>query len=413
MQAGEINIQESKSTIFRNIMILFPTVIIIVSEILLYYQSPLSSPLKVAAVFYMLLYSILKLKYHGGLVFSILCFIPFFIYALIISFNINAAIEEGIRYLFPISILLYSYALKKDFKFLLHCFIIFVLINDFWQIINYINWMRGVRQWFYIYNPYWNVWAPNITSGIIRATGIVGFFGLFGFINMLAFFLTKRYYHGKGKMILLVIFVVSMFLSFSYKTLGTFLLLIFLEMKNKIRILLYILGIFIVAFLTMPKLVLSMEKSARYRLIEYVVEGNSARGDSYRVMFEEMASFNLFGRGIGSFGGPSSVTYNSPVYKEVKFNWYTTPELTTTDTYYPHLFVEMGIIGGLFYMFVIISPLIFLRWDYSKFKIVFVIYFALLFDALFAYSINNIAYLILSLIFIYPIYYYNEKPKIT
>ena len=188
-------------------------------------------------------------------------------------------------------------------------------------------------------------------------------------------------------------------------------MLIFLEMKNKLRVLLYVLGVFVIAFLTMPQLVLTMEKNARYRLVEYVLEGNSARGDSYRVMFEEIGRLNLFGRGVGSFGGPSSVTYNSPVYKEVKFNWYTTPELTTTDTYYPHLFVEMGIIGGLFYMLIILSPLIFLRWSYDKFKIVFVIYFALLFDALFAYSINNIAYLIVSLIFIYPIYYYDEKTK--
>lgn len=411
MQAEPLTIRKTYLPIIRSALVLLPFILVVASEILMYKQSSLSGPLKVVAVLYMFGYAILKLKYHGGFLLSVLCFLPFFIYGIFISFSLEAAIEEGVRYLFPISILMYSYALKKDFKFLLYSLIIFTLINDFWQIINYLNWMRGVRQWFYIYNPYWNTWGPNITSGIIRATGIVGFFGLFGFLNLIAFFLTRKYYHGKGKMVLLLIFLVSMFLSFSYKTLGTFLVLIFLEMKNKLRVLLYVLGVFVIAFLTMPQLVLTMEKNARYRLVEYVLEGNSARGDSYRVMFEEIGRLNLFGRGVGSFGGPSSVTYNSPVYKEVKFNWYTTPELTTTDTYYPHLFVEMGIIGGLFYMLIILSPLIFLRWSYDKFKIVFVIYFALLFDALFAYSINNIAYLIVSLIFIYPIYYYDEKTK--
>lgn len=411
MQSESITIRRTYLPIIRNILILLPFIMVILSEIFMYMRIGLSGPLKVVAVFYMFTYAILKIKYHGGLLFSILCFLPFFIYGIIISFKLEAAIEEGVRYLFPISILMYGYALKKDFKFLLYSFIVFALINDCWQIVNYLNWMRGVRQWFYIYNPYWNTWSPNTTSGILRATGIVGFFGLFGFLNLIAFFLTRKFYHGKGKMVLLMIFLVSMFLSFSYKTLGTFLVLIFLEMKNKLRVLMYILGVFVIAFLTMPKLVLTMEKNARYRLVEYVLEGNSARGDSYRVMFEEMGRLNLFGRGVGAFGGPSSVTYNSPVYKEVKFNWYTTPELTTTDTYYPHLFVEMGIIGGLFYMLIIISPLIFLRWSYEKFKIAFVIYFALLFDALFAYSINNIAYLIVSLIFIYPIYYYDDKTK--
>lgn len=412
MQIELATTENKKRSYLRNAIILLPFILIIISEILMYVRSDMSSPLKIAAVFYMIVYALLKLKYHGGFIFTALCFIPFFIYGIFHSFSIEAAIEESIRYLFPISVLMYSYAIRKDFQFLLVCFIIFVLINDFWQIINYINWMRGERQWFYRYNAYWNTWGPNITGGVIRATGIVGFFGLFGFLNLIAFFLTKKYYQGKGKAILLIIFVVSMFLSFSYKTLGTFLVLIFIEMKNKLRILLYVLGIFVVAFLTMPKLVLTMEKNARYRIVEYVLEGNSARGDSYRVMFEEIGHGNLFGRGIGSFGGPSSVSYNSPVYKEVKFNWYTTPELTTTDTYYPHLFVEMGLIGGLFYMFIILSPLIFLRWPKEKFKIAFVIYFALLFDALFSYALNNIAYLILSLIFIYPIYYYNEKPKI-
>lgn len=411
--AQNIELSNSKTSNISYFLMLFPAIIIFASEILMYFESPLSSPMKIAAVGYMFLYSFLNIRFHGGLLFALFCFIPFFIYGIIISFNINAAIEEGIRYLFPISVLMYSYALKKHFKFLLICFLVFVMINNLWQIVNYYYWIKGEVQWFYMYNPYYNRYIENKTSGIIRATGILGFFGIFGFMNMIAFFLTRRFYEGKGKTILMIIFAVCMFLSFSYKTLGTFLVLIFLELKNKMKIILYGLILFVIAFLTMPKLMLSMEKNIRYRLVEYVLEGNSARGDSYRVMFEEFGKGNFFGRGVGAFGGPSSVTYNSPVYKEVKFNWYTTPELTTTDTYFPHLFVEMGLIGGLVYLFILMAPLIYLRWPYSKFKIVFVIYFALFFDALFAYSINNIAYLMLSLIFIYPIYYYKEKPKLT
>ena len=152
-----------------------------------------------------------------------------------------------------------------------------------------------------------------------------------------------------------------------------------------------------------------MGENFSYRITEYVTEGNSARAESYRVMFTELSHFNLFGRGVGSFGGPSSVSYNSPVYKDVNFNWYFTTNLATTDTYYPHLFVEMGLIGGLLYLIVILSPLFFIKWKMDKFKIVFIIYFALFFDSLFSYSLNNIAFLVASLIFIYPIYYIDNN----
>src|SRR5690606_3296007 len=120
MQAEPLTIRKTYLPIIRNALILLPFIMVIVSDILRYMQIGLSGSLKVVAVIYMITYAILKLKYHGGLIFSILCFLPFFIYGIIISFNLEAAIEEGVRYLFPISILLYSYALKKDFKFLLY-----------------------------------------------------------------------------------------------------------------------------------------------------------------------------------------------------------------------------------------------------------------------------------------------------
>ncbi|WP_158655209.1 hypothetical protein [Flavivirga eckloniae] len=169
---------------------------------------------------------------------------------------------------------------------------------------------------------------------------------------------------------------------------------------------------FIVAIIAIPNTIVSMGESFSYRIKEYVTEGNSARAESYRVMFSDFSDFNLFGRGVGSFGGPSSVSYNSPVYQEVNFNWYVTTNLATTDTYYPHLFVETGIIGGLLYIFILLSPML-LKWKTDKFKIVFIIYFALFIDSLFSYSLNNIAFLAVSLTFIYPIYYMNDDNKVV
>ncbi|MBK5213987.1 MAG: hypothetical protein JJE55_10050 [Flavobacteriaceae bacterium] len=402
-----LNLRTPVKDIFSNILILLPFVTILISEILLPIIPPLSSVLKVVAVLYMFMYAFMGLKFHGSFLILLGLFLPFFVYGILHSFSINAALSEGFRYLFPFAVLMYGYTVRRHFRFLLSAFIIFVLINDFWQIVNYINWLRGVTQWFYSTDLYGNRYF-NASSGIIRASGIVGFFGLHGFVNLIAFFLARKYYHGKRKKLLLSIFLVSLFLSFSYKTIGTLLVLLFIQYKNKLKFFQIVGGLFIIALIAIPKVLASMGESIVLRVEQYVTEGDSARAESYRVMFEETANFNLFGRGVGSFGGPASVTYHSPVYSEYRFNWFDFPDLPTTDTYFPHLFVEMGIIGGLLYLLVIMAPFA-LSWKREKFELVFAFYFALFFDALFSYSLNNIAFLIFSLGFIYPLYFYKEE----
>lgn len=401
------NLRRPLKDIFSRILMLLPVVIILASEILLPTIPPVSSLLKVLAVLYMFLYAFIGLRFHASFLILLGLFAPFFIYGILHSFNISAALSEGFRYLFPFAVLMYSYTIRRHFKYLLSVFIIFVLINDFWQIVNYINWMRGVTQWFYSTDLY-GLRYFNESSGIIRASGVVGFFGLHGFINLIAFFLARKYYHGKYKKLLLSIFLVSLFLSFSYKTIGTFLVLLFIQYKNKLRFFQIVGGLLIIAIIAIPKVIASMGESIVLRVEQYITEGDSARAESYRVMIEEAADFNLFGRGVGSFGGPASVTYHSPVYSEYRFNWFDFPNLPTTDTYFPHLFVEMGIIGGLLYLLVILAPLA-LPWKRDKFELVFAFYFALFFDALFSYSLNNIAFLLFSLGFLYPLYFYKDE----
>ncbi len=403
------NLRTPVKDIFSNILILLPFILIFLSEILLPIIPTLSSVFKVGAALYMFIYAFMGLKFHGSFLILLGLFLPFFIYGIFHSFNIYAAISEGIRYLFPISVLMFGYAIRRHFKLLFFAFIVYVLINDFWQIINYVNWYRGVTQWFYSTDLYGHRYF-NASSGIIRATGIVGFFGLFGFINLIAFFLARRYYKGKWKTLLLSIFLISLFLSFSYKTIGALLVLLFIQYKNKLKFFQIVGILFVIALIAIPKVVASMGESIVLRLEQYVTEGDSARAESYRVMFTEISDFNLFGRGVGSFGGPASVTYNSPIYGEHHFNWFYTIDLTTTDTFFPHLFVEMGIIGGLLYLFVLMAPFA-LSWKRDKFKMVFVIYFALFFDSLFSYSLNNIAFLIVSLGLLYPLYFYKEEEE--
>ena len=115
----------------------------------------------------------------------------------------------------------------------------------------------------------------------------------------------------------------------------------------------------------------------------------------------------MFGTGIGTFGGPASTKYDSPYYEKFGFNWHGIHYITTTDTYPPHPFVELGLIGALVYFILILSPLFRRRIP----KTVLYIYFVLFVDMLFTFSLNNLAFLTASLIFVYPIIYYHASQK--
>jgi hypothetical protein len=393
-----------------NFVILLPFISVYLGSILTAFDKGLSSFFKSGAFLYMLFYIILNGKFNKNLFFSTLCFLPFLIYGILISFNLKAGIDDGIRYLFPIVTLFYSYSIKKHFKILLYFIIAFVLINFITQLFNYYYWLQGGIQWFY-YTTKDGFRYVNKSAGIIRATGTVVFFGFFGFFNMIAFFVINKFYIGKYKNILLGITLFGLLGSISFKALGAFLLVLAIYYYKKVyKIAGYLLLLLIGIYFTYPSKINLFVENLVLRIQLYITTGNSARSESYRAMFNEFANFNFFGRGVGVFGGPASTKYNSPFYDEINFNWYDTAwlNLSTTDTYLPHLFVELGIIGGIMYFLVLITPLIMNKIN-KKMILVLVIYFCLFFDMLFSFSLNNLEYLFFSLIFVYPILNYNEE----
>ncbi|MEM6517314.1 MAG: hypothetical protein AAF688_14105, partial [Bacteroidota bacterium] len=167
--------------------------------------------------------------------------------------------------------------------------------------------------------------------------------------------------------------------------------------------------LFLLVILLFPKKVQKVSEELIVRIEVYVTEGDSARAESYRVMLSDVLDFNILGRGVGSFGGAASTKYDSPVYEQVDFNWYKTIYLATTDTYYPHLFVELGIIGGFLYLLIILSPLLKRKYDKKVFLLLIVIYFALFFDSIFSFAMNNLTYLMLSLLLVYPVLEYQKR----
>ena len=79
---------------------------------------------------------------------------------------------------------------------------------------------------------------------------------------------------------------------------GTFIILLFIENRNKLKVFAAIGVIFVLALVTVPKFMADIFKNLNYRVEEYVTQGYSARGESYRVMVDEIRRGNLFGRGV-------------------------------------------------------------------------------------------------------------------
>lgn len=397
--------------ILRKGLVLLPFILLFLAEILNFTNNSLGALIKVLAILYMLFYSIAYEQFNRNLVFVTLLFIPFLFYHIFISFNYFAALESGLRYIFPIVILFYGFSVRKHYKTIIGFIIIYALINDIYQIYVYYNWANGVQhQWFYRQIPGTDTYSSNSSMGILRGVGLLGFFATFGFLNLIAFFLTREFYRGKYKIGLLIIFSLGLLSSISFKTIGAFVVLLFILSKHKLKLLGGILGLILITITLFPQKGKEFKAQAVFRIKAYITEGNSARADSYRVMFQDIADLRLLGRGAGSFGGAASTEYKSPVYKEVNFNWYRTPDLATTDTYYPHLFVELGIIGALLYLLIIVTPILKRHYTKEVLLLIFAIYFGLLFESFFSFALNNTGYLMLSLILIYPILEYEKNP---
>ena len=396
-------------------LVLLPFLLIFTGSVFQNTYKIITTLCKLAGFSYMIFYVISSGKVNKNLIYVTIPFIPLLVYGVLNSFSIKAGIADGLRYLFPIVILHYGYAIKEHFGLLLKFVIAFVVLNFLVQIVNYANWLRGVNQWFY-YTTEDGFIHFNQTAGIMRATGTVVFFGFFGFFNMIAFFLINKFYQGPYKRIFLGISLFGLAASLSYKAFGAFfIVLIIYYYKHIYKVLASILILLLVIFISFPDKINTFGEDIILRLSLYVTKGDSARSESYRVMFNEIADFNLFGRGVGVFGGPASTDYGSTFYKLVSFNWYDTKwlNLATTDTYLPHLFVELGLVGGFSYLLILITPLLRKKIN-QKYIIVAVIYFCLCFDMLFSFSLNNLEYLLFSLVFVYPIYYYeNNNFKVT
>jgi hypothetical protein len=254
------------------------------------------------------------------------------------SFNQDAGLEEFLRFLFPIAITIALFAYRDRLDTVIRVFLMVVVSNDLFQCYFYVAYLTGLPL----------LLPVRIDSGLfLRAQGWMGFFSEFSFINFCAFMLCRWYRPTKVSRAKSWVFILFGLLGFSFKLFAT-LAVYPLIAKRSPRTWIAVGAVLGVAAFTVANGYLdSLLGVAAAKISFYVVAGNSARAESYRVMFESLGKGNLIGEGLGTFGGPASVKYNSPLYQRYHFDWYGLGDvLKTTDTFYPHLFVEIGMLGA-------------------------------------------------------------------
>jgi hypothetical protein len=301
-------------------------------------------------------------------------------------------IESGLRYLIPIIAISYGFQIKAQKKTVLIILLSFILLNDIYQLANW------------LINPILN---QQSNYSIYRATGFIGYFDLFGFINMMGLIIIgqKNILKLPRFMFLVLSLVFSVFLIWSLSLKMIIIFSLYVLIFNR-KLLVLIIPVLPLILINKDRLIPAIQ----LRFNRYVLRPQSARSESYRVVNDYFSDFFLIGKGPGTFGGPISTRNQSALYDKYNFNWFGEQALSTTDTYYPHLIVELGVLFAMLYLLVsLLLPIVLSKSS----KITFLIIMVISVNSIFSFALNALSYCLFSvmLIFILSDAKYNLESK--
>jgi hypothetical protein len=364
--------------------------ILCASDTLLSLGSTAATTMKVVGYVVMLFALALRPRFHR-LMALMLPLIVIFLLGLTRSFNIAAGMDELLRFLFPIVITISIYAYRDRLSTLISSLLMIAITNDLFQCYVYLSYFSGLPALLPI----------RIDSGVmLRAQGWVGFFSEFAFINFCSFIVLQKFGQGVRSIWLSRIFIAFSVLAFSLKLVVALVIYPLLTRSWSTRLKVLLGGAVVILICAQTDLFGSYLDVTQTKIALYLTEGNSARAESYRVLVESIMGGNFLGEGLGGFGGPASTTYGSPLYSKYHFNWFGLYGLIkTTDTFYPHLFVELGLVGGFFWLYFM------LFYGQGKVRGVLWLYvvFAFCFDNLFSMGFVSPAYVFSALIAMYAL----------
>lgn len=389
-------------------LVLVPFVLVYVADILFFFIPSVTQPLKAFSAITMLtviIYRYNKVSFNQLQKIAALLFLVVLCYHLVITtHNYMAFIHGAVRYLFPLLVLLYGAVVSSIAgRILIHGIVLFALVNLIAQLGNYVAFMYVDELWFFRQTPFKPEPTFNQAMGIMRGVGVVGYFGLFAFIQFIAFLVVDQQPKAKYPKFLKYFFVLGMLFGLSYRLLGCFLGYLLSNFRRLKHLILIVSVASTLFFIIQPSKFSKLRFDLKQRISNYVLTGNSMRGEAFRVMKESMAEFPFLGQGIGVFGGPEAKKYSSELYDKYDFNFFGETG-NTVDTYYPHLFVETGVLGGAIYFLLILIPFLDLKvFKNPNFKLIVLIYIVLFIESIFSFALNNLSFLLASLALIYPL----------
>ncbi len=195
-------------------------------------------------------------------------------------------------------------------------------------------------------------------TGLERASGVFWFTGQFAlfsgisFIYFLFLYLEKK---DKNQMIWIILSFSLLLSTFSRgEIVGTMLgvaFVLFLTLK-RIRRILFI-AILSCSLLIAYPIIKPFFVDAYHRLgLDAIQYSIAPRTVYYYYSIVIAMKFFPLGSGLGTFGGYASVVFDSDIYRALGFDsfwWYNTKS-AMTDTFWPHILGESGILGFLFFL---------------------------------------------------------------
>ena len=188
-----------------------------------------------------------------------------------------------------------------------------------------------------------------VRFGFLRTNSLMGHPNMFGLYTLMFFVLDLnlyrrlRWHHA--------FLLLGTFLSFSRMVwLASIVVIILSPIKNKRKnLVIVLLPLIICVCVAIPLFYSHTARELR--------SNNTYRGYTLAKSMEIWKENPLIGVGPGMYGGVVSVMFNSPIYKQYNFsqNWfnYGLRRFRSLDQFLPQILAEMGLIGTLFFMFLL------------------------------------------------------------
>lgn len=346
----------------------------------------------------LVLFNLKKLLTCRVLIVYLAVFMPYAAYLVLISFNIEAALGALVKDIVPIVFIMFGYVYRTHAHQILKILVCLALFNNLFQIIliyplQLLDLLGGR--------------IPFPGSPFFRASGVldVAAYEYLNFIGAITCLIYNRQFKAK----LFLSFIFFGLLAFQAKSIPVFLLLFLVGIwRYKVASTL-ILAVSFVGFISLFLLSVNngiLSELGGYvdtlfsdRFERYISYSDSVRTISYNAAFNELGNGNIFGTGLGMFGGPQATIFQSPLYIQYMPQ---DSQLITSDTYYPHVLVEWGLLGFIVFFTHIFLPLFYkFKSIEGKFFYWAVIMFILLGNTVtFAYEDTIRGFIVFPLLFI-------------